>query len=257
MANVKNANDILIGTGRLYLDGYDVGQLDGDLQFEHGKEYFEKKSGFPATTVKKVLTGETYTSKFALLEANLDTIRRLMPEYSEVTEAAGTGTATDEVVSIFEGSHSALAHGRISAITSVVTVDDSTSLVEGTDYYIDRLAGTIYRVGSSTAVTDGEDVKVTYDYETFEGSGIGFGGSGSSDKTFRVEFWHKRTDGRYRCIKLWKCQVDGNFSVTFKESEDSPIDVSLTALADSTKPAGQQLGVQMDLDATAAPDGGW
>lgn len=177
MANVKNANDILIGTGKVYVNTLDVGQIDGDMNFTHGKEYFEKKSGFPAQVVKKVLIGESFKCSFNLLEANLETLQALMPEYVKVTETAGAG--------------------------------------------------------------------------------LGIGGGTTTDQTFLLEFWHKRTDGKYRCVRIWKCQIDGDFTMGFKEQADAPIPITVTALVDSTKPVGQQLGVVVDYEASEAPDGGW
>lgn len=96
MANVLNANDILIGTGKLYINGQDVGQIDGEISFTHGKTFYEKKSGFPATTVVSVLTEENLSAEFNLLEANLARLRSMMSEYSAVTVTPGVSASTEE-----------------------------------------------------------------------------------------------------------------------------------------------------------------
>lgn len=257
MANVKNADDILIGTGRMYIEGSDVGQLDGDITFTHGKTFYEKKSGFPASTVKKVLTEEKFTAAFNLLEANLDTIRLLMPDYPLINVAAeGTPEAVTVSVTVQSGRSTFIGTRNITTITSVKK--GTTALVEGTDYEIDKLEGTIYRVSTSSAIADGDTVTIVYNHAA-QGSkrGFGIGGAQTSNATYLVEFWHKRSDGKYRHIKIWKCLVDGDFAMAFKEQADSPLAMTITALVDSTKDAGHQLAEVTEEPATNAPGGGW
>ncbi|MCF4150223.1 hypothetical protein L2W58_00170 [Dethiosulfovibrio sp. F2B] len=256
MANVRNSNDIVLGSGRMFLDGEDVGQLKDDLTFEHGKEMYELKAGFPATVVLSALVSEELTLSFNLLETNLDMVCRLMPEYDPVTENAGTATVADELVTLFDSVHTMLGKGRVEGDATVTTVD-GTALTEGVDYYLDRLNGTIYRVPDSAKIADGDDVKACYTYKTYESKGFGVGGGTSTDKTFRVDFYHKRRDGKYRHVRIWKGKVKGNFSMAFKEASESPLAVEVTAIADSTKPAGRQLMTVMDVPAEAVPGGGW
>ena len=325
MANVLNANDILIGTGKLYIDGQDVGQIDGEINFTHAKTFYEKKSGFPATTVVSVLTEEALNSEFNLLEANLARLRSMMSEYSAVTvtpgvsdsteekelqfsadkhtklqygdlvtlslvSTAGTETAvTGEVVAGDTGTSFTLAHKpkSVSAVcddgmlltegaagytvalgTGVITLvaeatagevtadyvtEDDVTLVLNTDFYADMLAGTFYR--ASTSIYEPTSVDATYTYKNAASSGFGIGGASSSSSDFVVEFVHKRRDGKYRVIKLWKCQISGDFTMSFQEQAESPVAITITALADSTKAAGQQFGTV--VDATSAPYGGW
>lgn len=208
MANVKNADDILIGTGKMYIDGSDVGQLDGDITFTHGKTYYEKKSGFPAVTVKKVMTEEKFTSAFNLLEANLDTLNLLMPEYDLINTEAGSGSSKTSTVSVYSGRSSFIGERNITSITSVkTTAQTPVTLTEGTDYNVDKLEGLITRVSGSTKTADGDTVTVVYVSSVGAKHGFGIGGAQTSNQTFLVEFWHKRSDGKYRHIKIHKCQV--------------------------------------------------
>jgi len=325
MANVLNANDILIGTGKLYIDGVDVGQIDGEISFTHGKTFYEKKSGFPATTVVSVLTEENLSAEFNLLEANLARIRSMMSEYSAVTVTPGVSDSTEEkelqfsadkhtklqygdlvtlslvstdgtetavtgeVVAGATGTSFTLAHipKSVSAVydngvlltegaagytvalgTGVITLaasadagdvtadyvtEGDVTLVLNTDFYADMLAGTFYR--ASTSIYEPTSVDATYTYKNAASSGFGIGGASSSSSDFVVEFVHKRRDGKYRVIKLWKCQISGDFTMSFQEQAESPVAITITALADSTKAAGQQFGTV--VDATSAPYGGW
>jgi len=326
MANVLNANDILIGTGKLYINGQDVGQIDGEINFTHAKTFYEKKSGFPATTVVSVLTEEALNSEFNLLEANLARLRSMMSEYSAVTVTPGVSDSTEEKELQFSADkHTKLQYGdlvtlslvstdgtetavtgevvagatgteftlayipkSVSAVynngvlltegpaadytvvlgTGVITLkaeatagnvtadyvtEKDVTLALNTDFYADMLAGTFYR--ASTSIYEPTSVDATYTYNNAASSGFGIGGASSSSSDFVVEFVHKRRDGKYRVIKLWKCQISGDFTMSFQEQAESPVAITITALADSTKAAGQQFGTV--VDATSAPYGGW
>ena len=251
MANVLNAADIIVGTGRLYVDGTNMGQLDGEVTLEHAKEYFEKKSGFPASTVLKVLTEETLTLNVSLLEANLTALRTLIDEYGAYTATAGTATVSDESVTVTAGTWTALDHSNISSVT--VTDSEAGALVEGTDYVLDLIDGRITRVSTSSSIADGDTVLVDYTYATAADSGFGMGGSSTSNTTHLVEFVHKRRDDKYRVIKLWTAKIDGDVSLGFQEDAESPVELEISAIADSTKDAGQQFGLVYDT--TTAPHG--
>lgn len=256
MANVINASDIIIGTGKMYVNGTDVGQLDGEVNFTHGKTFYEKKSGFPASTVVSVLTEENLNSDFSLLEANLTRLRTMMSEYSQLTETAAESSSIEETVKVYSTKSTRLGHGNITTLTSVKDTDTvPATLVLGTDFYIDPISGNISRAADSTTIADGDEVVVTYKYTSYAGEGFGIGGASSTSDNFLVEFIHKRRDGKYRVVRLWKCQISGDFSMKFQEQAESPIEMSITAVADSSKAAGRQFGEVLDY--TTAPYGGW
>jgi hypothetical protein len=138
-------------------------------------------------------------------------------------------------------------------VTADYVTEGDVTLVLNTDFYADMLAGTFYR--ASTSIYEPTSVDATYTYKNAASSGFGIGGASSSSSDFVVEFVHKRRDGKYRVIKLWKCQISGDFTMSFQEQAESPVAITITALADSTKAAGQQFGTV--VDATSAPYGGW
>lgn len=325
MANVINAADIIIGTGRLYIDGADVGQVDGEVNFVHSKTNYEKKSGFPATTVVSVLTEESASSEFNLLEANLGRIRSIMSEYAvidetpgvsdsieelslaaythrhtklqyddlvtltltstagtetvvsgEVVSGSGTsftlayepksitaiyklgsllteGGAADYTINMGTGVITLAASANAEEITADYVTEDEVTLTLNADYYADMLAGRFYI--SPSAVYTPSYVDATYTYNTYAASGFGIGGASTSSQTFLLEFVHKRRDGKYRVIKVWKGVVAGDFSVSFQEQAESPVPISVTAIADSSKPAGKQL--MTFVDTNNPPYGGW
>ena len=73
----------------------------------------------------------------------------------------------------------------------------------------------------------------------------------------RVDFWHKRRDGKYVNLAFFRCKADGNFDLDFPDDKEVTLPVTVPALVDPSRPAGRQVGRMMVLDASAAPDGGW
>ncbi len=259
MTFVKNADNILIGTGRVFIDGSCVGQISGQFRAKVGNTWYTVEAGFPSSKVKQALTGESGEVAFNLLEIDLDVIRSIMPQFAEYTEEAGeSADFVSEVVPIYPSKHTKLGNSRITTLDSVKTVADTpATLVEGTDYYFDRLNGTLYMISTSVAVESGDSVTVKYKHATFTGAGFGVGGGTTTSDTFLVEFWHKKTNGKYLCKRFWKCQVAGDFEMLFEEAAHTTLPVLLTVLSDSTKPAGHQLYRTIEYDASAAPEGGW
>jgi hypothetical protein len=253
MANVLNTNDIIIGSGRLYIDGENVGQLKDEVSMVHGKEYYECKAGFPASVVLEILSEETMTLNVSLLEANLPILRSFIDEYTAYTETAGTANITDESVTVTAGVWASLAHSNISAITVTDTATEPATLVLGTDYTLDTINGRITRVSTSSTIADGDTVVVAYTYVTATASGFGMGGASTESTTHLVEFVHPRRDSKYRVVKLWTAKLGGDFTLSFQEAAESPVTLEIEALADSSKSAGQQFGLVFDT--TTAPYG--
>lgn len=63
----------------------------------------------------------------------------------------------------------------------------------------------------------------------------------------------KGPNGQKRIAKIWKAVARGNASVAFRKDEVTILNVEFEILADTTKPAGQQMGQIVDLafDGTA------
>jgi len=327
MSTAKNPNDVLLGTGRVYIDNQYVGAISGSVKTNRAKDYKEVKSG--TDLIVKVPTSDATTFSFELLECNLDTLASIMPDMLPVTESAGTGTETgDYAANLSAARKSALSHRRLTSATVTVSlaaalaagastgatkiyldnvtgfsagdsvtlrngsttesvtiasagvnageksitltagtanayptgalaVNSTVTLAEGTDYYLDRIDGTVWLKTGSAKLAEGNGVAVDYSYETFAGRGIGWGGGTATESPVRIDFWHKRRDGKYFCKAFWRCTLSGDFDLEFQEEDELTIPIEVTALVDSTKPAGYQVGRLVVYDASAAPDGGW
>lgn len=120
--------------------------------------------------------------------------------------------------------------------------NDTVSLAEGTDYFVNRIDGQVTRIGDSTKVADNDTVSVTYEYTTVTGVKNTFGGK-SSVPDYPVEFVSdKKSDGKQIKIKFYRAQFNGAFSLPFNPTDAAQVPVSIVALADSTRAVGDQLG---------------
>ena len=79
-----------------------------------------------------------------------------------------------------------------------------------------------------------------------------------TDETYPVEFWHKKRSGKYRCLRVYKGKVAGNFTpLLINQDNENPIAVDVIGIADDTKKTDRNLYEIFDADADKAPGGGW
>ncbi|MBR1436948.1 MAG: hypothetical protein IJ587_00290 [Synergistaceae bacterium] len=92
-----------------------------------------------------------------------------------------------------------------------------------------------------------------------EADGKGFAvGTFQSDKTFPVELWMKKRSGEYRCVRVYKGKVSGNFtSFLLNQDSESPIAVDIVGLPDESLPNDRNIYQQFNASASKAPGGGW
>ena len=97
-------------------------------------------------------------------------------------------------------------------------------------------------------------------YKTITG---GFtAGTYQSDTTYIIEFWHKKRNGDYRCVKFYKGKISGNFTpLLINQDNENPIAVDVVGLADETKNTDANLYEMIDVEqtdvTTKVPGGGW
>lgn len=154
---MRNVNDILIGTGKAFVNGRDVGQLKGDVTFKHSKEFYEVKAGFPETTLLKVLISESAEAQMSLIEINLDTVAALMPEYRLRVEGGADVTVSQEFLgSLYSyrwgtAQHSRWTDGTVSVQPAAVLA--STADAGATKVFLDSV--TRFKAGDSVTLRKG------------------------------------------------------------------------------------------------------
>ena len=90
-----------------------------------------------------------------------------------------------------------------------------------------------------------------------DGKGLAFG-SFQSNETYQIELWTKKPDGKYRCFRLFKAQISGNFTpFIINPDSESPIPVDIVGLVDDTRPTNKNISEIFDANASKAPGGGW
>ena len=95
------------------------------------------------------------------------------------------------------------------------------------------------------------------DETTADGKGFAVG-TYQSDKTFPIEVWHKKRSGKYRCTRLFKGKVSGNFtSFLLNQDNASFISIDIVAIGDNTKNTTNNIYETFECEAAKAPGGGW
>lgn len=167
MANVKNINDILLGTGILYINNVAVGQLSGDVTFTYEKEYYAIEAGFPAQTIKKYLISEDAKISAGMLEVSLDYIGSgVMPEFTKETVSSGDVAVTNEAIEdVAAGSWSALENTDIKEAGVTVRVGSllvASANAEQAVVYVEDASG--FTAGDSVKlVASGHSETMTID----------------------------------------------------------------------------------------------
>ena len=83
-------------------------------------------------------------------------------------------------------------------------------------------------------------------------------GTFQSDKTFIVEFWHKKRSGKYLGYRFFKAKISGNITMMqINPDNESPISIDIVGLADDTKDTQHNIYEKIECEAADAPGGGW
>ena len=321
-------DDILVGGGRVFADNQEIGWLQGEFSLsESGSELTVKES--EGATVLVLNQDKEVQFSFNLLEANLDTLRKLNPSYTPVaygeedktvegeyiadlgksnglknipvvegvalrvfpattmTSANAIGDtsivvenarrfAAGDTIQIIRGTHvENCTVASVDQAAGTLTLEDdlmnsfpsgamvkittaSKELRLGTDYNFYPMLGLITRVGTSTNALAGDGAAVDYTYHSYKGRGYGMG-SFEDDTTYKLEFWHKKRSGKFRCIRMFKARISGDFTAfSITQDSESPLPITVTLMADETiADARRNIYEQIDYDAEAAPGGGW
>lgn len=165
---------------------------------------------------------------------------------SEVNSSTGTITLENDLLNAFPA-------GSMIKITTA-----SKKYALGTDYNFYPLLGLITRVESSENALNGDGAAIDYSYTSAQGRGYGMG-SFEADEPYKLEFWHKKRSGKYRCLRMFKAKISGNFTpFQINQGNASPIPIDVTLLADETiADTKRNIYEQIDYEANAAPGGGW
>ena len=85
----RNADDILIGGGRVYIDGDEIGWLSGEIKLEEQASPLVVKESEGGTVLTINLDKEVHFT-FNLLDVNLDTLKKLNPSMGGIVQTDQT-----------------------------------------------------------------------------------------------------------------------------------------------------------------------
>lgn len=158
-------------------------------------------------------------------------------------DGATTETATIDAGGVDTSANTlTVTAGVTNSYTVAGTVaNETTTLTAGTDYRVDYLGGRICSINGSD-LTDGDSVVVAYTYAPVSGNTLSFGGK-TATFTFPMKFISDDADdGKHYEIDFYRAQFDGTLNLSFKPGDVCLVPVSIAALADSSRTAGDQLG---------------
>ena len=209
---------------------------------------------FPATVLTTGnSTGDTEVTVDNIRKFSVgDTLEFIQGSHKENATVASVD-ATTGVIRLENDLLNAFPAGSLVKITTA-----SKEYELGTDYNFYPLLGLITRAANSTNLLTGDGVAVDYSYTSAQGRGYGMGSFESGD-TYKLEFWHKKRSGKYRCLRMFKAKISGNFTpFQINQDNESPIAIDTTLMADDTiADTKRNIYEQIEYDASAAPGGGW
>lgn len=157
-------------------------------------------------------------------------------------DGATTETATIAALGVDESANTlTITVGLANSYTITGHVSNTAvSLVDGTDFFVNRINGQATILATSEKVAEGDTVTLSYTYQTFASQGLYAGGKMSTDY-YPMRFESARSDGKKWVLEFYKAQLAGEFSMEFSPSDAMVLTVEISALADSTKTVGKQL----------------
>jgi hypothetical protein len=142
-----------------------------------------------------------------------------------VTYTQASGSATDEVVTAIKGGWVPLAFRNQSATGFVVKNSaGATTYVKDTDYSIDYAAGQIFILPTS-AITDGQSLKVSYNYAAVTGDAIKGGTQSSVRGMIHMKGQNVYDDDKPTEIKIWDAVLTSDSAIDWLS--DKAIDIKL------------------------------
>lgn len=234
---------MLLGVGDLYMDDVFVGNLKGTVQFNVTRNYAYQRPGNNIADVKGEVTSEEIVLTAEIMDLKVEQLRKAFGIQEAIVEEAKT-IRKREVLKLSGTDATGLAETPVGGTVKVVDLERETDYVSGTDYALSGTPVDGIKREAAGAISDPQHVAVEYDFSDAQAKAVLFGGETKTPSTFRVDYTHLDSAGKYWQISLYKAMVNTDFSMAFNERESGDFtvhNVSFKALVDTTKPEGQNL----------------
>ena len=241
---MKNANELTLGGGDLYVENQDFGYLGGSVTVSTVTEVVKFMTGVPRKLITQAVTALSRTIKASAMQCSAEQLGRALG-FGSVTNigavAGSTVNITNEAATFDltpEGDEGIrLVNGGATNIV-IKSSDGQTTYVLNDDYTIEGNNG-IKRV-SSGSITSGGTVSVSYSYSvpaTPASKRLKLGAEWELQTLNNVKFVHTRPDGGIVTVFMPKAQVvPGTMDLVFNTEANQfmSFDITIQAIADET-----------------------
>lgn len=256
---VQHPETIRFGSGKLEigksLDSMtDVGALTG-VHFTHDLGDKVTITSDNAGVILERAGTQTAQVEANLMEINLDTLAVYMGGLSQLETVDGTQQTVTNEEHTLKGStfvrlDNRMGDGTIATIDSVKKKGGS-SAEEGTDYVVavDSDGYTcIARKSTSTVITDGAIIQVSYKYTPAAHKKLSFGGLQQLDANV-ARITNYDSSGREFSITIYKASAESGIEIEFQADdadETNTVPITLKGTEDTSRAVGDQLFVIED-----------
>lgn len=192
-------------------------------------DHFTNRSGRRERD-RSVVTSTSMAVNFSFDEFNPENLRLAFMANAPSDVTAGDVQIDDEVLTLTGTQASTLALDASDTAPVVKSLDGITTYVDTTDYTFDAAANTITRVDTGS-ITDGEQVKVTYQWDAPSHSTVGPMTSSTIEGQARLLI--QPTGGRSLIWTIPKAELRPNGSLSINDEEWMAQGMQLTVLSDT------------------------
>lgn len=226
--------NIDIGGAEVYVNGEYLGLTRGDCSASWETETVDVWQGVPRRKIGSIIRQRNGSVNMEVLE--------LTPENYQLASGDGELVSVDnpssesvavENVTLTGTTAAALKNTDVTANTIAVKDAAGTiTYVLDTDYTVTTDAAskvTSIARKSTGAITDGQTVKVSYDYTKHDVTTHLLFGSSSALNEIRNMVIHKKNDrnGRHCIIQIWKLQSSGALNFVYNEEASDVLGINL------------------------------
>jgi hypothetical protein len=274
-----NANDLVLGNGDLFLDSADnlanlptvaaykaafaagtlpatpdyTGAMKGTATIAIQREPAQFETGVPQEVSDQTVIREGLLFKCILAELTLKEVFAQIGGGIYTANSAGVTLITNEdFISHWDQAYD-LKFGPLLDTTTVPSAAApivknaalSVTYTFGTDYIYDLSKSSITPLSTGT-ITNGQELKVTYNYNQLSNETLTVGGQ-SSINTSALRFFHPFKWGGVLALTIYKANPAGNLTMPFEEIAYSFREIEFKAIANFANAVGNHL-FQLYLD---------
>ncbi len=241
-ASYGNFNNVALGGAKVYIDGYQVGYCDGDIEFMRNAVVKKLKDMVPLITVGQAILSEEYEVKIPAVESTIANLSKCSLNIPVTTNAGGTPVvvafgltpaASQAFTFAYLQGGAAMQAIFLSGgtLTNVVVKDvsETTTYTLNTDYFTDAAVGVIWWNPGGT-IPANATVHVAYHYTPVASQQLNLGVNlPISYRQIYLSHLDTNSGDWYEGV-LWSCNGAGTLNLSFKKEDWFKIPMQFTAL---------------------------